>query len=379
MSKLTLAMHAITNTKKVLISLAIITSIPLISACVGNAHSQKAQQNNECKSENSLDFVCGLNHIEDLIQIPERNLLIGSSGVGPGSLIGKIVLIDTKNRKQLPLSIVLTGEMLPEYANCPRPPNLDKLHPHGISIRPGENNQHLLYLVNHVDRESVEHFNVDASNETVKVTWVGCTLLPDGAYGNGVVPLPDGGFVVTKFYDTRESNMYVQLGARTPNGVIYRWHPPTTETKAHFTTIKGSESFANNGLEITADGKWLFMNLWTQNKTIRFDLAGDTPPKSIPLAFMPDNIHRAPDGTMLIGGHVSTIELLLSCKANCLNDWAVARLDPNTLEVSYLLWEKGSKTFADTTGAIELNNELWLSVYRGDRVAVVPVPASPIQ
>lgn len=55
----------------------------------------------------------------------------------------------------------------------------EELWGHGISVRPGDDGLHTLFVVRHGARESVEVF--DATGEVPSVTWIGCVLAPAGA------------------------------------------------------------------------------------------------------------------------------------------------------------------------------------------------------
>ncbi len=87
-----------------------------------------------------------------------------------------------------------------------------------------------------------------------------------------------------------------------------------------------------------------------EKRILKLALDGSGTSTSIPIDFMPDNIHAAPDGSLLIGGHVADIRTLMSCKrAECPVDWALARMDPATQRIEYLLWEKGTSEYEGVT------------------------------
>ena len=329
---------------------------------------------NECAtSTNNLEFVCGPHDPEDLISIPGTELIVVSSTTSKGAVnsAGRISLVDTTKRTEINYTLDMSGSTLPEYSSCPNVPEMSIFKPHGVTLRTGENDKHLLYVVNHGGRESVEIFTLNTQSPKVTITWAGCVILPANASGNSVATLTDGGFIVSSFFDPEQGVMFPQLKNYTQTGAAYRWHP----TRG-LTLLPNSKNAANNGVEVSVDGKYLFMNLWTKRQVLRYDLNNLTAkPISTKLDFMPDNIHRAPDGSMLIGGHISDILVLESCKKpSCPVDWAVARLAPDTLKVDYLLWEKGTQTFHGVTGAAQVGDKLWISTYHGDKVAVVVVP-----
>ncbi len=322
-----------------------------------------------CAASGALEFVCGPVNAEDFVAVPGRSELILSGYAMPGTAAGKLYVLNTAAFRYVEISPIV-GSALPEYASCPGPLELSRFKPHGVALKRGLGRAHLLYVVNHGTRESIEMFRVDTTREPTTLTWIGCVPLPQGTSGNGVAPLPDGGFVATKFYDLERENWMAQLENTEQTGAVYVWHPGTG-----FSELNGGRASGDNGIETSEDGKWVFVNIWPEKRVLRLSMDGSVPPANIPLDFMPDNIHIAPDGSYLIGGHITDIHILAHGKrANFPVDWAIARLDSRTLKVTYLLWEKGTPAFQGITGAVELDGKLWLSTFSGDRVGSLPLP-----
>lgn len=76
------------------------------------------------------------------------------------------------------------------YGSCPGPVS-DRFRPHGINLRPGSNGIHTLFVVRHGKREAIEVFEVDVSNASPAITWVGCVVAPESVSLNSVVALPE--------------------------------------------------------------------------------------------------------------------------------------------------------------------------------------------
>ncbi|HTT01014.1 MAG TPA: nuclear transport factor 2 family protein [Steroidobacteraceae bacterium] len=324
-----------------------------------------------CTSTVTLQFLCGPSRVEDVVPLSGRSALVGSSAADPsGSGPGMLLLIDTASRTYSPLAIRATAPALPTYAKCPGPPDLAKFAPHGLAIRPLRSGHEALYVVNHGGRESIEIFDLSTADAHAALRWLGCAVLPAGASGNGVAALPDGGFVATKFLDTARGGMIPQLVSTEKNGVAYRWSPVSG-----FTTLRGSEGVGDNGIEVSQDARWVFIDIWGEKEILRLALDGSAEPRTVSVPFLPDNIHRARDGTLIVTGQVAELRALPSCFAtNCPLAWEVDRLNPDSLRRTPLLREKGSSAFGGASGACEAGRELWIASVFSDRLAIVPKP-----
>ena len=239
------------------------------------------------------------------------------------------------------------------YPTCPGPidPNEgDAFNAHGLYIKAGRSNVHTLYVVHHGLRESIEVFEVDA-RKTPALTWVGCAVAPDPLGFNGVVALPDGGFVATS--------------PRT--GDVWEW-----QSASGWSRVPGSEGTAPNGLEISMDGRWLYIAGWAEEKLTRLS-RGRTPVQKevIDLGFRPDNLRMSLDGSVIFAaghGDIQTPRAPLEESSN------VAVIDPDTLVVQRIFKHPALDGFVASTTAIQVGEEMWLGSHRGERIAFFPAP-----
>lgn len=345
-----------------------LTAIPLAAA-----HAQTAPAPAACPADGPIAYLCGARNVEDMEQIPGRPILVGASyGLPPGS--PSLILIDTEHRTVASLPMEFPAKPEPPYGACPGPLSAAVLSPHGLALRIGADGRHQLYVVNHGGRESIEVFALDARTSDIRARWLGCVVLPEGASGNAVAPLDDGGFVATKFYDTREGTQRAQFLAGKRTSLIYRW-----SSGKGLSIIPGGEMIGDNGMLVSKDGGSLYVTSWIEKRIIRLPLQGGTPSASTSVDFMPDNLRWAPDGSILAAGQATDIKLIAACKhARCPADWAVARLDPQTMAVSYLFWEKGTAAFGGATTAVQMGGKLWMGTFSGDRLAIADPPAKPL-
>ena len=319
-----------------------------------------------CASEGRVHYVCGPTDVEDMVLVPGTRWIIGS-GTAPAHGPGHFYLIDSKAKTFTDAATEWKGPARAPYGDCPGPLDPAKIAPHGVALRPGRDGRSTLYVVNHGGRQSIEMFEVDARGARPTLRWIGCEVLPDNASGNGVAPLPGGGFAASKFEDAGDVHAFDKMAAQQVTGDLYVWTPGKG-----FVAIPGAKLSGDNGVETSPDGRFVFVNAWPERRIVRLDRQGKAAPVSIRLDYLPDNLRRASDGTLLVTGQGPDIKTLLSCKtASCPHAWTVVRLDPVSLKVTPVLHVPGTPSFSDATTALQVGNELWIGTYKGDRVAYV--------
>jgi sugar lactone lactonase YvrE len=249
------------------------------------------------------------------------------------------------------------------YDSCPGPPDAEQkasFRTHGLAIREGANSVHTLYAVHHGKRESVEVFELDARRTPPVLTWIGCAVAPDPIGLNEVVALPDGGFIATDFLargiDAAARN---RMMSGENNGALWEWH-----TGQGWEMVPGSEASGANGLEISRDGKTLYVAAWGSQSFFRLSL-GQTPVKRDPVAlgFRADNVRWAPDGSLFVAGQGGTAPMQTT---------NVVKIDPDNLSVREIIRHPNSPEFGAGTVAIQLGREIWVGSFRGDRIAIFP-------
>jgi hypothetical protein len=315
-----------------------------------------------CAPEQNLQFICGPVASEDLVRVPGTRWLI-ASGLNIGTP-AHLYLIDTKNQRFAVAFPVGMPRMQVDRAvtpDCNAPPDLSRMSTDGLALRPGSDGRHTLYAANHGDRMAIEVFDVDARSARPQLRWVGCMLLPARALPNGVAALPDGGILVTNFYDP---------AGREASGGLLEWH-----AASGFRNVPDASFSGANGIEINADASAIYVSAWAARKIIVLSRKGGAG-REIPLPFMPDNIHRLPDGSLLVGGQQSTVEKIAACKAECPQPWVVARVDPEKSTVQTLLEGQGTRAVNYAAGGLLVDGTLYVTA-RGDRrIIFVPMPAT---
>ena len=298
-------------------------------------------------------YICGQQGPEDLVALGS-DWAVASAFSGAGG-ITLVRTSDWMSHTAYPSDAAVEQLDASTYPDCPGPPSAGAFTTHGVYVAPGEGPVHELFVVGHGARESIEVFEVDTSEAMPAVTWIGCAIAPDPIGLNSVRGLPDGGFLTTNF-NPRGTPMQ-QMMSGEPNGELWEWHAASGWEK-----VPGSEASGANGVELSDDGRTLYIAAWGSQSFIRLS-RGATPPvrEEIPLGFRVDNIHWARDGRLLGVGQVG-------------QDWQVVKIDPDTLEVEQIYAQADMPAFGGGTVALEVGDDLWVGSFRGDRIAVVPLP-----
>lgn len=309
-------------------------------------------------------YVCGQTAPEDLVLVPGGEWMVATAFAGQGG----IKIINTKDKTTTvgyPSANAKEQLDAKTYNTCPGVPDAQhksNFRTHGVALREGRNSVHTVYVVNHGQRESIEVFEMDAKVRPPVLTWIGCVVAPEPIGLNEVVPLPDGGFISTDFMARN-----IDAGARgramagEKNGALWDWHAGKGWTK-----VPGSEASAANGLEISKDGKTLYVAAWGSQSFFRMSY-GQTPVKrdDVMLGFRADNVRWAPDGSLFVTGQGGTGQ------AQTTN---VVKIDPQSLKVTEVVNRPNAPEFGAGTVAVQIGREIWIGSFRGDRILVVPAP-----
>jgi sugar lactone lactonase YvrE len=311
-----------------------------------------------CVPVDNLKFVCGMVSPEDIAVLPGGEWAI-ASGNRQG---GRLHLVDVK-AKSATAVFPAPGQReqldAARYPTCPGPLMLEKpdlFTAHGLYLNPGSNGRHALYVVHHGTRESIEVFDVDARATPPSLTWVGCAPALSTQTFNAVAALPEGGFAATN----------------TRAGDVWEYHK-----ESGWRPVPGTDKTAPNGLEISKDGRWLYIAGWAEEKVTRVSRGRSPIQKDvINLGFRPDNVRFSADKSALYAaGHTDKNGNSIVEPREILTETInVARIDPTTLEFRRIFVHKAIAGFVAATTAVPIGDELWLGSNRGDRIAYFPAP-----
>jgi sugar lactone lactonase YvrE len=309
-----------------------------------------------------VQYVCGQAAPEDLVLVPGGEWMVATSFVSRDAGIRIINVKDKTSTVAYPKDGAKEQLDKKTYDTCPGAPDAEQkatFQTHGVALREGRNSVHTLYVVHHGKRESIEVFELDAKVRPPSLTWVGCAVAPDPIGLNEVLPLPDGGFIGTDFLARNDAQARTRMTAGELNGALWQWHSGKGWEK-----IPGSEASGANGLEISKDGKTLYVAAWGNQSFFKMSL-GQTPVKreDIKLGFRADNVRWAPDGQLYVTAQGGQGQAQTS---------NIVKVDPATLKVTEILVQPNSPEFGAGTVTIQVGKELWVGSYRGDRIAIFP-------
>jgi hypothetical protein len=345
-------------------------SILLALLLLGAASAPRAQQSPICAPQGVMTFLCGVEAAEDSVGIPGTHWLI-AGGLGFGGA-GTLKLVDTVSGRVRVL-YPAAGAAAPDsgrYADCSGPPDAADFSTVGLALARPSRRELLLYAVNDGARHAVEVFRLDTRGTEPKLIWIGCALLPARTNGNAVTALPGRGFAVVSMDDGSAERM-AQHVAGAATGSVYEWQPRTGLTQ-----LTGLVLHGGNGIVASPDGRWLYVSAWSGGEIVRISRDGSAPPTTVRLGYLPDNLKWAADGSILVAAQRPPVAAIAACTGpECIVDWLIAKLDPETLAARTLVEVEGSPAVNYATGVTELGGALYVTNRGLNRIGVIPAAA----
>jgi hypothetical protein len=332
-----------------------------------------AQAQQSCAATGDVRYVCGPQNPEDLVLVPGTQWIV-SSGMAEGA---GFYLVDSRAGSFSPLSF--TAQHDPAFAACATPPTAQTLNTHGLSIRATGPGRARLAVVGHGAREAIEVFDVDASGVRPTLTWRGCVPMPEGLAANSVASFADGSLVATVLF-MPGTTFADAIVARKPTGAVFEWSPG----KPAFELVRGTELPANNGIEVSADGREIYVASSGLQTIVAF--SHSNPARQLrttrPLGFTPDNVHLAPDGRLVTAGMANDVpecggtpgaEHDIEKLSKCPRPTIAVAIDPKTMQDTVIATTTASPSFSNATMVLPVGREAWIGSFSGDRIARAPL------
>ena len=326
-----------------------------------------------CAPSMGLNFVCGLNEPEDLLQIGTSKWLI-ASGMGAG---GGISIIDSQAKTVRRFFTGISNPDLKMYPDCATAPA--SFNSHGLALRPAKTaGTYTLYSVTHLPFESIQVFAVDARGREPAISWTGCVKLPADFKSNAVTALSDG----TILDDVQMHGTATDFISGNITGGVWEWRP--ADKALHL--LRGTELAGNNGIEISPDEKQFYIAVSGTQTVAIYSRADTTKPlRTIRTPwFNLDNIHWS-GGRLIAAGMMfdepacgGTRKEIQDAHGNmnCHRGWVAAQLDPTTMGWKILAYGEPNPAFGGIATALVIGKTLWISSFQMDRVAWRPLPGS---
>jgi hypothetical protein len=328
-----------------------------------------------CAPSGELNFLCGMKNPEDLASLPGGRWIV-ASGMAPKS---GLHLVDGDNKTWERWIAPVTARAKAPFDKCPAQPPADELQIHGISVRDKGNGHATLYAVNHGGKEEITQMNVGRGREAIEVfdvdmtgakptlSWEGCVPMPGELVANSVASGPDGAIFATVML--HPDNVMEDLWKGIPTGAVYKWTPGAPG----FQRVAGTELTANNGIEVSPDGKTLYVNgLDMVTMFTNTNPANRLNGVKIKNGFA-DNIHWV-GGRLVVAGPRTDLCAPTAGGVPCQEGYYVADVDPKTLAITTLAEGPANSKFSGTSVGLPVGKTLWIGSYSANKLAYRQLP-----
>lgn len=328
-----------------------------------------ASAQESCDPVGEVEFVCGPTNAEDLVLVPGTKWIV-ASGMAPGT---GFYLIDSESGawSTLQTQAQHDPEAYPDCASAPPPAELET---HGLNIRAVAPRRSTLYVVGHGAREAIEVYDIDAAGERPALTWKGCVTMPVGLAANSVASFADGSLVATVLI--MPGKTFADSVAMRPTGAVFTWSPGDGE----FTLVRGTELPGNNGIEVSADGREIYVVSSGFQTIVAF--SNTNPATRLrttqQLPITPDNVHMSPDGRLLTAGMKNDVPECggppgpqhdLAMLSTCPRGTIAIEVDPATMQDRVIVETPANAAFSNATMVLTAGGRFWIGTFRGDRIA----------
>lgn len=324
-----------------------------------------------CGAHGDLTVICGTQQPEDLELTPDGKFLIatryvnqGRGGSTVGSSDGGLALFNlaTQRFRRMPE----TSQPDKSWGDpaCPGPIG-NALVSHGSSLSKRRNGVWALYTVNHGGRQSIEMYELKRAAGAWSVVWRGCEIAVHEF--NDVAILPDGGFV-----GTYPSGLSAQGGAPAqgaPTGYVARWTPGKGESE-----VPGSRIRLPNGVVVSSDGRYMYVNEFGARKVRKFDLQTSAEGASADVEFLPDNLTWTKAGKLLVAGVKGARgDCPEASGRHCIDGFGIAEIDPATMRARTIFDSPTvDPVMSGVSVALQAGNSIYIGAFLGDRLLRIP-------
>lgn len=314
-----------------------------------------------CAPDGDLGYLCGLSNAEDIVGLGDGRWLVASSITTRGETVGsgQLYLIDAESSDASVLFPGASPLLRPDAGFAAACPSLDlaAFDTHGLALRETGPDRYRLYATSHGAVEAIQIFAIDAGGDRPAASWIGCVPLPSDIWANSVAILEDGGFVTTQFMDPTDPESIARVLRGEPNGSVFEWHPGGAVTAVPGTSLSGP-----NGIELSPDGRYLFVADFGGHRVVRFERGTATGnPQAVALDISPDNLRWTDEGTLLTAGSHATPG----------GGWSVYEIEPLGMTATRIAGADQDAALQAASTALKVGGRIWIGTPGGDRIGFI--------
>jgi hypothetical protein len=308
-----------------------------------------------CEPRNGIRFICGPQNAEDLVQVPGTPWIIASGHADDANFY----LVDARSGAWRILPYAARPD--PVFASCNAPPAPATFRSHGLDVLARGNGAARLHVVGHGAREAIEFFDIEMRSGAPSLVWRGCVPMPEGYVGNSVASAADGSLVATILL--LPGKAFSDSFTGRPTGIVLAWSPG----EPGFTPLAGTELPANNGIEVSADGREIYVASSGLHTIVAYSRTNPARKlrTSRELPFTPDNVHLGEDGMLYTAGMENDVPACggtpgpqhdLPMLTACPRGTIAVALDPRTLSDRVVLKTPVLEGFSNATMLLPVGN-----------------------
>jgi hypothetical protein len=349
-----------------LVSLAVLTALLLITEV------PSAQPIIDCTAKENARPICKFTNPEDIVALPgDQAILIGEYGAS-AEVSGRLVVFELESEKQHTVYRGEQGKGTAEAGwgdpSCAEPPG-KAFNSHGIDLIRRDDGRLQLLVIQHGSREAVELFEVMGAGTEWQVEWRGCVPSPPNASLNSVAAISNGDFFTTQMIPL-EPHIDLRQGIpRHITGHAFAW----SQSEAAFRKIGGTDGAMPNGIVVSPDGRFIYMNATAENSVRKVDVASGRE-LGRAMVHTPDNARWAPDGRVLISSLAEglTGKDLADCmsikQGACTIPFKIVVLDPESMTIVETLYASDGAPMGAGTVGLQVGTDLFIGSFHGDRI-----------
>ena len=335
-----------------------------------------------CEPVGDIRPVCDMQTPEDIAALADgRHLLLAHFG-GMQDGTGSLSLFDTQTEEITPLfppdagkAAKLDAAEVWGEAACTTAPGAE-FSPHGTHLHQLDDGRWRYLVVNHGGREAVELFELTLAGGNSTLAWRGCVPAGPETFMNDVVGLNNGDLIFTRmFHHGGNFEMFKSLlGIST--GDLWRWN-----RESGLRVLPGTEAAQPNGLEISADNRTVFANMYMEKEVWKID-ANTGEKLAVGQVANADNSAWGTDGRLWLATHTDGLMETVSCFESqakpCAAAFEIVAMHPDTMEAEVVFAHRGPPMGVATV-AVPQGDRVYMGSFVGDRMISVPnfAPAVP--